>query len=150
MHNSIPEFGVPIEGAVYTLRPGGYGLIRDKHGHVAVVKTSTGLFLPGGGQESDESPEEALVREVQEECGLVVHIGQPLGIADQFAHSASEQIYYRKRCSFFTAHVLASKGSGSEPDHELLWLAPEDAAAQLRHESQRWIVIQVCCNQLRE
>ena len=136
----IPEFGQSTAGIRYTLRPGGYGIVRDAAARIAVVATPLGLFLPGGGQEQGESPEAALVREAREESGLDVRVLHPVGIADELVFSASERTYFRKRCTFFTAAAESEAIHRCEPDHQLRWLPVADAITQLTHESQRWAV----------
>ncbi|HEX4964695.1 MAG TPA: NUDIX domain-containing protein [Thermoanaerobaculia bacterium] len=136
---AIPQFGELLPGTDYVLRPGGYAIVAGAEGMIAVASTRRGFFLPGGGQEEGESPEEAAVREVHEECGLRIRIVQCLGVADQLALADNETCYYRKRCTFFTAELLHQDGPG-EPDHHLVWLVPEAAQAHLAHESQRWAV----------
>jgi 8-oxo-dGTP pyrophosphatase MutT (NUDIX family) len=135
----IPEFGIPDSEAEYKLRPGGYAVIFNAAGEVAVVSTPKGLFLPGGGQGVAESPEEAAVREAREECGLRISLGDFIGVADELVFAVEESRHYRKRCAFFLAEIIEQVGAG-ESDHELIWLAPEIAAERLRHESQRWAV----------
>lgn len=135
----IPEFGLDPAEAEYSLRPGGYAVIFSRVGEVAIVSTPNGLFLPGGGQDSGESPEAAVVREAREECGLRISLGGRIGVADELVFAAEEGIHHRKRCVFFLAEIIEQLGAG-EPDHELIWLAPEAAAARLRHASQRWAV----------
>jgi 8-oxo-dGTP pyrophosphatase MutT (NUDIX family) len=139
----IQEFGVTDSGAGYVLRPGGYAVIRNANGEVAAVSTPVGFVLPGGGQNNGESPEDAAIREVEEECGLRVRLGPRIGSADELVFAADEQIHYRKRCTFFFAEVLGQVGLG-EPDHELVWLSPRAAQVRLLHESQRWAVAEAC------
>ena len=55
------KFGKMVVGQDYVLRPGGYGVVRDDGGLVAIVTTSRGAFLLGGGQESGETPRQAAV-----------------------------------------------------------------------------------------
>lgn len=133
----IPEFGSAAEGAAYRLRPGGYAVARGAGGEIAVVETKLGLFLPGGGQEGSETPRDAAVREVHEECGLRVRIVAELGVADELVHSAAEDEHLRKRCTFFEAQVLGRDGP-CERGHVLVWLSEGDALARLTHGSQRW------------
>ena len=138
---SIPEFGLAVAGQAYVLRPGSYGVVRNGAGSIAVVRTPQGVFLPGGGQESDETSKAALIREVAEECGLAIRVLGFVGMADELVFSQEERSYFRKRCSFFTAEAQGGgQPLGGEPDHHLSWLAPDDAASQLSYESQRWAV----------
>lgn len=133
-----PEFGTATPWADYILRPGGYAIIA-REGTIAVVGVPKGLFLPGGGQDSGESPEDAAVREAAEECGLVIRIIDRICAADQLVHAVSEGRHYRKRCVFFFAEVVG-QAEAVELDHELRWPRFEEAAVGLRHESQRWAV----------
>jgi 8-oxo-dGTP diphosphatase len=133
------EFGAVVPGATYIRRPGGYAVICNTDNEVAVVSTRLGLFLPGGGQVDSETPEQAAVREAYEECGLRIRLLSRLGTADELVFAADEATYYRKRCTFFNAGVVRQEGRW-EAGHELLWITPEEAAARLRHESQRWAV----------
>jgi 8-oxo-dGTP pyrophosphatase MutT (NUDIX family) len=139
----IPEFGRPAPGAAYVLRPGGYAVILGENGDVAVVATPLGFALPGGGQDPGKSPEEAATREVEEECGLRVILGARIGVADELVFAADEQVYYRKRCTFFFAEAVGGT-EAREPDHELAWLAPQGALVMLLHASQRWAVAEAC------
>jgi 8-oxo-dGTP diphosphatase len=134
----IPEFGSADAGATYVLRPGGYAVLFNASGAVAVVSTPLGLALPGGGQDEGEAPEDAAVRETREECGLHIRLGKCLGVADELT------AHYRKRCTFFLAEVVAEGVGPGEPDHVLVWLSPEDAVARLLHGSQRWAVAEAC------
>jgi 8-oxo-dGTP pyrophosphatase MutT (NUDIX family) len=140
---SIPEFGIAASGVAYVLRPGGYAVLFSATGEVATVSTPLGLALPGGGQDEGERPEDAAIREVEEECGLRIVLGPRLGVADELVFAADEGKHYRKRCTFFLGEVIGTSGTG-EPDHELLWLSPQDAMAMLLHESQRWAVSEAC------
>jgi 8-oxo-dGTP diphosphatase len=140
----IPEFGERDPAADYILRPGGYALIRDGTNRIAVVATPVGLALPGGGQKLGESSEEAAGREVLEECGLRIRIDDLLGTADELVFAKEEDMHYRKRCTFFLASIVSLEGGATEPDHQLVWMPPDVAAAKLLHGSQRWAVQQAC------
>jgi 8-oxo-dGTP diphosphatase len=143
MTQEIPEFGDKVADVQYVLRPGGYAVIHNAAGEIAVALTPSGFVLPGGGQEDGETPEETAVREAFEEVGLGIAVCCPLGIADELVYAAAEATYYRKRCAFFSAVLLRCDGGG-EADHRLLWMPPQQALAILRHESQRWAVSEAC------
>jgi 8-oxo-dGTP diphosphatase len=138
---AIPEFGILDPGATYMLRPGGYAVIVTAAGEVAAVSTPLGLMLPGGGQDDGESPEDAAIREVKEECGLRINIGRRIGVADELVYAAVERTHYRKRCTFFLADLVGGDAVG-ESNHKLMWLPLRDAAVRLLHESQRWAVVE--------
>ena len=133
----IPEFGEPEPGATYVLRPGGYAVFFDGEGRLAVVATEEGLHLPGGGQEPGESAEVAAVREVSEETGLRVALQALIGVADELVFARSENVHYRKRCSFFRAAVIGGS-EAAETGHELTWMESHTAVRALHHASQRW------------
>jgi 8-oxo-dGTP pyrophosphatase MutT (NUDIX family) len=136
---ALCTFGIAAPGADYILRPGGYAIFFNAAREVAIVSTPSGLVVPGGGQNEGERPEDAAVREVEEECGLRILLGRRLGIVDELVFAADEGKHYRKRCTFFLAEVMSASGR-AEADHELLWMSPRDAAAKVHHASQRWAV----------
>jgi 8-oxo-dGTP diphosphatase len=96
-------------------------------------------FLPGGGAEPGEAPEQTLARELREECGRAARILRRLGEATQLISRGGR--FIAKRGIYFEARFTDdSSRCPVEPDHELLWLPPADAIARLKHESQRWAV----------
>ena len=137
---NIPEFGERQQGQKYVPRPGAYALIFDAHGRIAIIETPRGGFLPGGGSEGSETPEETLVREVREECGFEISVGVRVGEAVEYVHTAGNAEGIRKECVFFHATVAAGVGGATEADHVLVWLEPKEAQLRLGHESQRWAV----------
>lgn len=61
--------------------------IQNPHGEFLLMKRSLNddaypgnWELPGGGIEYAETMEESLVREVQEECGLIINVFQPIAV----------------------------------------------------------------------
>ena len=140
MAAEIPEFGTSEPGVDYHLRPGSYGVLRDDLGRVAIIVLPVGNFLPGGGQESGETAEETLHREVREECGFAIRIGGRIGVADELLFAPRSKIHYRKRGSFFTATAEPGPLTPTDQGHELRWCAPAEALAWLTHESHRWAV----------
>jgi len=137
----IREFGSAIPGVDYILRPGAYGVLRDENGRVGFVTTPQGAFLLGGGQEPNESPQQALVRETREECGATILIGDCLGLADELVFAREEAAHFRKRGTFFLIRLVeATTARTAEVDHTLTWLPANEAIGRLTHESHRWAV----------
>ncbi len=141
-NDSISEFGGKLPGRVYVPRPSAYGLIYDASGCLAVLQTPRGGFLPGGGIEAGESPEDALRREVREECSFAIEVGRPLGAAAEYRDTPGHAFAIRKDCLFFAARVVGAGGAATEPGHTLHWLSPAEAETRLAHGSQKWIVRQ--------
>lgn len=134
------EFGERVPGAEYALRPSAYALIANPIGQIAVVRTAQGVFLPGGGIETGESPEQAVEREVLEECGFGIRLCSRLPSAVQLVYSPSELACFEKPSTFFMAVVDGRRAEPLANGHEVVWLASDDAKALLSHESHRWVL----------
>jgi 8-oxo-dGTP diphosphatase len=70
--------------------------ILDDSGRVVLVRHRRGdaryHLLPGGGVEKGEALAEALVREVEEETGLQVVVGEPLFLSDTIAPNGGRHV----------------------------------------------------------
>ncbi len=138
----VPVFGQPPPGSAATVRLSAYGVLAGDDGQLAIVRTSQGLFLPGGGMERAETAHEAVLRELREECGLAAQVGDWRVRAVDVVYASAERTYFEKRSTFLEASVKRAPGAATEVDHELVWLAPEQAVIQLSHPSHRWAVSQ--------
>ena len=136
----IPAYGERVPGREYVLRPGAYAVLADAAGRLAMVQTAQGCFLPGGGAEPGESPEEAVRREVWEECGFAIAELHPLGRADEYVHAAEEGRHVCKRGVFFAATMHETPMGHPEDGHEVVWLTLAEAEQRLVHGSQAWAV----------
>jgi 8-oxo-dGTP diphosphatase len=131
-----PVFGTRREGQVYIRRPSAYALVRNLAGDWAVVRTPHGCFLPGGGMEPEETPQQTVIREAREECGFILKPSATTARAIQFSYSIQERKYFEKTCEFMDAE-LVNTVAPTEQDHELLWLTLDQALDVLFHESHR-------------
>jgi 8-oxo-dGTP diphosphatase len=134
---SLPIFGNRVEGRTYVRRPSAYALIQNDDDELAVVRTPQGYFLPGGGMDPGETPEQTVEREAREECGFIVRPRAVVGRAVQFVYSFEEEEYFEKICEFVEAELIGATDK-SEDDHELHWLSIAQALDSLSHESHRW------------
>lgn len=143
---TTPQFGQAEPGETYPDRPAAFGII-ERDGLIALVRVERGarglvLDLPGGGIDGDETAAEAAVRECGEEAGLVVALdADPFVLADHF-FLHNDGLVRNTRGSFFIGRVMAEDPELQiEDDHELVWLAAEDAVLSLDRDSHVWAVV---------
>jgi 8-oxo-dGTP diphosphatase len=138
---TIPEFGERIPGQDYRPRPGAYAVIIDEHGRLALFHKKDRYFLPGGGIEPGETPEDGLSREVREEIGWTVAIIRRIGEATQYVVTKKEA-HFAIQGTYFEARLLQQIGQPEEPDGELVWLPQQEAIARLPRQSDAWAIAQ--------
>jgi len=128
-------FGTQVDGHAYHARRAVYAVIRASKGRVAAVRSRGNLFLPGGGIEGGEIPEQALVREVAEECAQRLHIAEKIGEALQYFYASSEDKYFAMHAIFY-AGVFLGQTSG-QAESPVVWVLPDDHAPFF-HASHLW------------
>jgi 8-oxo-dGTP diphosphatase len=125
-------FGVQVEGHTYHIRRAVYAVIPDRDGRVAAIRSRRHLFLPGGGIEGGETPEQALVREVEEECAQRLHFAGKIGEALQYFYASSDDKYFAMHAIFYVGAFLGQMpGQAALP---FVWVLP-DTKAQFFHAS---------------
>ncbi len=137
------QFGTAIEGLDYLARPTAFGLVFHE-AKIACVRVDRGdasyFDLPGGAVDGDETESEALIREFVEETGMVVRPIERIGEAAQFFRKSDGQPV-NNRAGFWIATMQGLDPSTKvEADHELVWLHPHTALAELRHDAHAWAV----------
>jgi 8-oxo-dGTP diphosphatase len=137
---ALPEFGTRVPGIDYIERPGVYAVIENRHNQIAVIKTKTGYFLPGGGVDPGETGIEALHREIMEETGCQVSVSAEIGEAVEYINAQAEGKHYRIHGKFYKIQIDSHIGEGMEEDHQLVWLSQEDAFNLLVRRSQAWAI----------
>ena len=95
--------------------------------------------LPKGTPEAGEELEATATREVEEETGLTVTLGEKVGVVDYWF--ALDGRRYHK----FVHHWLITPSGGDIRDHdhefdEVAWVPAAEALAQLTHETERSIL----------
>jgi 8-oxo-dGTP diphosphatase len=146
---ALPEFGTRLAGIDYIERPGVYAVIENNHKQVAIIRTRTGHFLPGGGIEPGETEMEALQRELMEETGCQVSVSAEIGEAVEYIAAQAEGKYYRIYGKFYKVQIDSHIREGLEEDHQLVWLCQEDAFNLLVRRSQAWAIQWMARDQYR-
>lgn len=141
--SNIRTFGNILPGIQYTERPGAYAFIQDaEKAKFAVVKTTFGFFLPGGGVDPGEDILDGLKRELFEEIGFELVSARLLVQAQQYHWSAFYKSHFKKVGSFFDTEARPVPGAKWENEHTLLWLPGDEAVKTLSQEFQAWALSQ--------
>ncbi len=142
MTNAL-QFGTPEPGLEHQDRPSAFGVVQ-RDGLIACVRVDRGegsyFDLPGGAIDAGEDEAEALVREFREETGLAVRPGERFAAAGQYFRKTDGKPV-NNLAGFWTAEVEAyDPAAKCEDDHELVWLDPDRALRELRHDAHAWAV----------
>jgi 8-oxo-dGTP diphosphatase len=136
------QFGRREAGRDYRDRPAAFA-VACKDGKIAlalITRDDEAPYhdLPGGALEAAETAEQAMVREVGEETGLVVQPLRVLTHADQYLIKTDGEAA-NNRTTIFEAEVTGEDARLKiEPDHQLVWMAPDAALRSIRHDSHAW------------
>jgi 8-oxo-dGTP pyrophosphatase MutT (NUDIX family) len=114
-------------------------VLRERSGQTemaAVIPRQGVLALPKGHPEAGESLEQAAVREVREETGLVADPVEPLGEVRYWYTLGGERVL--KTVAFFLLRYRS--GSLSDHDHEVEsaeWIPLADAPSRLSYRGEK-------------
>ncbi|CAN5282530.1 NUDIX domain-containing protein [soil metagenome] len=136
------QFGRADDGVVYLERPATFGLVLNdqKLACVRVTRDTPYYDLPGGAVDGVETEAEALIREFVEETGMAVRpVERIVETAQYFRKSDGSPV--NNIGGIWIAEMLALDPARKvEDDHELVWLHPRTALAELRHDAHAWAV----------
>lgn len=137
------QFGQPVAGLAYRLRPTAFGLLMHE-GLLACVRVDRGEGsyhdLPGGAVDGPESEPQALAREFVEETGLRVRPLQRIDEAAQYFQKSDGEAVNNVGGFWIVETASLAPAGKVEADHELVWLAPQEAVTLLRHDAHAWAV----------
>jgi 8-oxo-dGTP diphosphatase len=96
--------------------------------------------IPGGRMEAGETLQEALVREVGEETGLVVQFAGLIDVVDFIEREVSGSLAAHYVLIDFSAHWEAGEARAGSDAAECGWFSPADALSRLSWEETRRVV----------
>jgi 8-oxo-dGTP pyrophosphatase MutT (NUDIX family) len=131
-------FGSPQPNVLYTERRAAY-LVVINDGLVAMVKSHQNHFLPGGGALPGESPEDTVVREVNEELARGVRLFRRIGETIQYFYSSIDDRQYKMLATFFSGE-FTDDAFGRVSEHELGWVSIIEVEQSCFHECHAWAV----------
>lgn len=137
----MKRIGKKIENTIYNKRPGAYVIIEsDEDDKIAIATDAVGVyFFLGGGIEENETPEEALKREVIEESGYSL---KNIILFDKVASWCYSETrgYLDVEATIYIANFDKKVAKPIEEDHEIIWVNPLEYKNKLYHEYQRYIL----------
>jgi 8-oxo-dGTP diphosphatase len=139
---TIPQFGSPRPGRDHKPRPGAYGVVFDAEGRLLVVEEFGRLYLPGGGLDPGETPEQALHREFAEETGFTVAIDRVLGEAREYVADETPGVAnaFNKHCYLYAVRLTGGTGVPTIDSNKPNWVAVTEALVDLSNQAHRWAV----------
>ena len=137
------QFGTAASGLDYRLRATAFGLV-VQDSRLACVRVDRGegsyFDLPGGAVDGDETEEQAVVREFLEETGMHVRPLSRIAEASQYFRKSDGEPINNTGGFWTVEHLSLDPAAKVEADHQLVWLDPHQALAQLRHDAHAWAV----------
>lgn len=106
---------------------GAFAVITNTEGHVLLChRTDREAWnLPGGRVEAGETPWQALVREVEEEVGLVVQASQLVGV---YSVPSRADLVFTFRCSQWSGEPRVSNEAS-----QVAWFSPSELPLSTLH-----------------
>lgn len=134
----------PADERDYWLRQAARAVLADTDGRIALMRVDRDGYhkLPGGGIENDEDVYAALRRELQEEAGANIEIGEAIGMTIEYVGN-------HRRKQFSYAYEARLIGSPSAPEltkseqaagFAPIWVAPEEALRLMENDRPKTYV----------
>lgn len=124
----------------YKKRPGAYAIIEATDGRIAIVQDADDdLYYFGGGIEENETPIEALKRELLEESGYSIKDISYFTEVGEFLKSKTRG-YIEVIATVYTAKLDEYVKSPIEKDHHLIWINPSDYKDKLLRKWHNYVL----------
>ena len=136
-------FGAPKPGVDYGARSGAYGVAFDDAGRAGMVfvhfADSSVYILLGGGIEPGESEADCIRREIMEEIGYSVTVGEKVCVGEEYTFTRRGQKPFHPIGHIYLVE-LGKKLAQGEPGRELVWLPVEECREKMALDYQSWAV----------
>ncbi len=114
----------------------GVGVVVLRGGEVLLVQRGKppkagSWSIPGGAQHLGETVAEAALREVQEETGLEVRLGNRLGVVDSIQRDEAGRVVFHYTLVDFAAHWVAGEAVAGDDAADVAWVRIDELH---RHE----------------
>lgn len=107
------------------------GLVRDAGGRVLMVRSpKRGWEMPGGQVEEGEGLPQALEREIREEAGVVVTVGELVGVYSNI--KPPTKVIFGFLCTYVSGELTTS-----EESTEVEWVEADAVMARITHPAIR-------------
>jgi len=110
-------YDVPVSELQW--RPAAYAII-IRHGEVLLVKAKGAYHLPGGGIDLGEVPEDAILREILEETGLIVANPTLVDLLTTFfaydAYGSQKVRHVQSLLLYYACELVSGDFSDSKPE----------------------------------
>ena len=126
---TIRRFDEPFRSGIrYSERQGAYGIIVRKERVLLTYQAEPipEIQLPGGGIDRNESPLQALRREVLEETGWSLRVNRLLGTYRRYTYMPEYDLWARKTHRVYFCTAVRRMGLPTELGHAALWSTPLD------------------------
>ena len=110
------------------------GALVEREGKVLLVRRAVEPFkgcwdIPGGFLEPGEHPADGAAREIREETGLIVEIGDLLGIwIDDYAYDEAESYTL---CCYYVARPVGGQTRADDDAAGLRWFGPDELPTEI-------------------
>ena len=140
MTTSIPQFGQTLlDGSEFEEITYAFVIIQDGRNRVALRNTEEGHILPGFVVEDDEDEEEAIIRHIEEETGLVIEVKQVVGEANEYIKDSNGELT-NDIGTFYSAIISADSPAGKKSTKLFDWYTTDTVTGAIDRRSHIWAI----------